>query len=174
MSDKQRNTNRDKERINQGREADRSPEEGVPANFSGDIRGGGPGGGADLGRGGASTPAGDMAGGGEPRSVVDIGEGTVIARDAVPTGGAGDVARHASGEARQERLSEQPIESQRTALDGAPGIPAGSGADLEEVLRTPDSELGGAIAGDTTPSGPTGDEPDERQVREDDRKRNTL
>lgn len=146
-------------------------DDNLPATFSGDVRGGGPGAGSDLGRGGTSTPTGDIAGGGQPGSTVDIGDGTVTIRDAVPTGGPGNVARRDRPEPRQERLREEPVEIDRSALDGAPGIPAGSG---EEALQTPDSELGGVIAADTTPGGATGDEPDRRQVRDEDRRRNTL
>ena len=86
----------------------------------------------------------------------------------------GEAADRARVEPRQERLKEEPVEIQRSALDGAPGIPTGSGSGLDKTLETPDSELGGAIAADTTPGGPTGDEPDKRQVREEDRSRNTL
>lgn len=92
----------------------------------------------------------------------------------VPNTFTGDLASREPHEARQERLREKPGDIKRTALDGAPGIPAGSGTGFDRSLQTPDSELGGAIAGDTTPQGPTGDEPDEEQIRRDDRKRTTL
>jgi hypothetical protein len=62
----------------------------------------------------------------------------------------------------------------RTALDGAPGIPASEVADLDGALEAPDSDLAGPVAADTTPGGPTGDEPDGRKLAEEDRKRNTL
>lgn len=164
----------------QGRREDRPQEEQgageapLPASFTGDMRGGGPGAGADLGRGGTSTPVGDIAGGGQPGTLTDIGEGTASVGDAVPTGGAGDLARAERVEPRRETLREQPVDVPRTALDRAPGIPAGSGNQLDRSLQTPDSELGGAVAADTTPGGRTGDEPDARKIAEEDRDRNTL
>jgi hypothetical protein len=33
----------------------------------------------------------------------------------------------------------------------APGIPTGSGKGIDEALGQPDSEIGGGVAGDTTP-----------------------
>lgn len=78
-----------------------------------------------------------------------------------------------------QRLTGSPEERgrdiERTALDGTPGLPAGdAGETLEEVLKTPDSDLGGVTAGETTPSGETADRPSPEQVRREDRERNTL
>jgi hypothetical protein len=74
---------------------------------------------------------------------------------------------------RREPLRDEPAAGERSSVDGAPGIPAGS-ARVQDALETPDSDLGGVIASDTTPSGATEDAPSPAQVREDDRKRNTL
>lgn len=92
-------------------------------------------------------------------------------QDARPTGDAEDAA--GGGPTRETRREKaRPID--RTALDGAPGIPAEGRQDLDAVLRTPDSDLGGAVAADTTPTGATEDKPDEATVREEDRGRHTL
>ncbi len=40
----------------------------------------------------------------------------------------------------------------RTATSMAPGIPTGSGKGIDEALRQPDNEIGGGVAGDTTPA----------------------
>jgi hypothetical protein len=145
----------------------------VPGRFTGDIAGGGPGAGADLGRGGTSTPTGDIAGGGDPGSLVDFGEGTASDPDAVPTGGAGGLADRHRPDVRREHLREPAAPRGRSSLDGAPGIPAGSES-VAEALETPDSDLGGAVAADTTPQGPTDDAPSPEEVADADRKRNTL
>lgn len=64
--------------------------------------------------------------------------------------------------------------SRRGAMDMVPGIPAGDSQSAEEILGSPDSELGGAVAADTTPGGETDDRPDEQQITIEDRERNTL
>ncbi|HSK09190.1 MAG TPA: hypothetical protein VK911_06415 [Vicinamibacterales bacterium] len=70
---------------------------------------------------------------------------------------------------------EEPArEIERTALDGAPGIPAAEGKNLDAALETPDSDLGGVVAADTTPGGETGDKPSREQVRREDKDRTTL
>lgn len=119
-----------------------------PAEFSGEF-GSRPGGGSTIGRGGDVMRRSSGAPG-EAGRPSDPGNRTVGGPD------------------------EEPRETRRSALDMAPGIPAGDGNDLERALETEDRELGGAVAGDTTPGGATEDAPDEEQVRRDDRKRTTL
>lgn len=146
---------------------------GLPATFTGDVRGGGTAG-VIIGRGGASTPMGDIAGGGEPGSHVDFGGGTVTTGDALPTGGAGT----ATGGRRRARGAELPAPASalpRTSTAMAPGIPEGSGRGIDQALERPDSELGGAIAGDTTVGqGRSESARDPEQVRRDDKERTTL
>jgi hypothetical protein len=67
----------------------------------------------------------------------------------------------------------QPAPRKRSSVDGAPGIPAGS-ASVPDALKRRDSELGGAVASDTTPGGRTDDAPSPTDIAEEDRKRNTL
>ncbi len=149
---------------------------GLPATFTGDLRAGGPGAGADLGRGGTSTPIGDIAGGGEPGSLVDFGDGTVTDRDAVPEGGAGAAAtpvKSRGGMAANENIgSGKPPE--RTATSMAPGIPAGTGQGIDKALDQPDTDLGGGVAGDTTAIPEDAEPRSKEQVRRDDKDRTTL
>jgi hypothetical protein len=66
----------------------------------------------------------------------------------------------------------------------APGIPAGSGRGIDEALKQPDSEIGGGVAGDTTPAtggessdpndAAAGDGRNADAVRTEDRDRTTL
>ncbi len=69
---------------------------------------------------------------------------------------------------------EPPRDLPRTATDMAPGIPTGSGAGIDKALQQPDSDLGGGVAGDTTPEGATKDKPESRVVRDEDKGRTTL
>ncbi len=149
---------------------------GLPATFTGDVRAGGPGAGADLGRGGTSTPVGDIAGGGAPGSLVDFGGGTVTDRDAVPEGGAGAAARPVKsrgGMAKDEGIgSDKP--AARSATSMAPGIPAGSGQGIDRALDQPDTDLGGGVAGDTNAVPADAEPRSEEEVRRDDKGRTTL
>ncbi len=149
---------------------------GAPATFTGDLPSGGPGAGADLGRGGTATPIGDIAGGGAPGSLVDFGGGTVTDSDAVPEGGAGDAAapvRARGGMPVDEGIgSDQP--PVRSATSMAPGIPAGSGQGIDRALEQPDSDLGGGVAGDTTAAPADAKPRSEEEVRRDDKGRTTL
>lgn len=146
----------------------------TPASFSGDIRGGGPGAGADLGRGGASTATGDLAGGGEPGSLVDFGDGMVTVRDAVPTGGAGAAVERPLGD-RGAKLPTPDHHAPRTATRMAPGIPVGSGRGIDRALAQSDTDIGGGVAGDTTMTGAESEKGrDEQTIRNDDHDRTTL
>ncbi len=147
----------------------------APATFTGDLGGGGTSVGVDLGRGGTTTPAGDLAGGGEPGSLVDFGDGTVTDRDALPTGGAGGAVGQSNKTAPSN--AERPAPARdlpRNATDMAPGIPSGSGKGIEKALEQPDSDIGGGVAGDTTPAGDQEDRPSAETVRTEDKGRTTL
>ncbi len=147
----------------------------APATFPGDSPGGGTSLGADLGRDGTSTPTGDIAGGGEPGSLVDRGAGTIIDRDAVPTGGAGAATSEGRGREPHGENAQLPPPAHdlpRSATEMAPGIPAGSGAGIDEALQQPDTDLGGGVAGDTTPTGKGARSSDE--VKTEDKGRTTL
>ncbi len=74
--------------------------------------------------------------------------------------------------AKPDDTSRRP--APRTATDMAPGIPAGSGKGIDEALQQPDTDLGGGVAGDTTPGVETPDKPARDTVRNDDRDRTTL
>ncbi len=117
----------------------------APASFTGDVGGGGTGvGGADLGRGGTTTSAGD------------------------PVGEASRARQQ--GSARPEPPRDLP----RTATDMTPGIPEGSGRGIDQALGQPDSDIGGAVAGDTTPGTETAGKPSRDVVRREDKERTTL
>ncbi len=60
----------------------------------------------------------------------------------------------------------------RSATDMAPGIPAGSGEGIDQALQQPDTDLGGGVAADTTPTG-EGERPRD-VVRTEDKGRTTL
>ncbi len=77
---------------------------------------------------------------------------------------------------RQASRVAPPHELPRSATSMAPGIPAGSGEGIERALEQPDSDLGGGVAGDTTPRADRerrgGREP--KTVRAEDKERTTL
>ncbi len=77
-------------------------------------------------------------------------------------------------ESRREdaELPRPAHEPRRTATDMAPGIPAGSGEGIDHALGQPDTDLGGGVAADTTPTG-EGERPSD-VVRTEDKDRTTL
>ena len=62
------------------------------------------------------------------------------------------------------RLPPPPRDLPRTATEMAPGIPIGSGKGIDEALRQPDSDIGGVVAGDTTPDLSAASEPREPEA----------